>query len=240
MHLVNNTFDVYSNSCINKELSKHFGVFIGKSNPPRLYLNSYLHGMYLKLTIQSYRYNIEDDYYRNNIGLETLITDYGIVNVETESSFLSKSPILLDSNTRYSYIKELPTNLSQQLDKTNSIIDYYKKFFVEIVCETYYSGNTFFPTEKTWRPMLLKTPFIVQGPTNFLKNLRKLGFKTFDKWWDEGYDEDAPNHSIHEIQKVIDFLSNKSLQEIQHMHNEMHNVLEHNYNTLIRLHSTHE
>jgi len=121
------------------------------------------------------------------------------------------------------------------MDQHNNFYDSYNNFFVEVVCETFFSGETFFPTEKTWRPIILKTPFIVQGPTGYLKNLRKLGFKTFSEFWDEGYDEDPPNWSYKEIIKVIEDLSSKSNDEIQRMYIAMQDILEHNYNTLLNL-----
>jgi hypothetical protein len=113
-----------------------------------------------------------------------------------------------------------------------SLLDQYSNFFVEITCESYFTGQTFFPTEKTWRAIALRTPFIIQGPQNYLANLKLLGFKTFDRWWDEGYSEDPADHQPLEIIKVVEFLNNKSLDEIFSMYQEMQDVLEHNYQTL--------
>ena len=113
----------------------------------------------------------------------------------------------------------------------------YHNFFVEIVVETYFTGSTFFPTEKTWRPILLKTPFIVQGPQDYLSNLKKLGFQTFDKWWDEGYSEDPADHQIVEIQKVIDTIGNWSESKIQKVYNDMKPVLDNNFECMQNLSS---
>ena len=235
IHLVKNVVDEYHNIAIKKNLNKHFGVFVGRGNPLRLYLNTILNLDHRDITIQSYRFNINDDYYRNNIGLELLMTCYNISDISQESLFLSKCPMLLNGATEVKYRMDSDLNLSQQLDNTNKIHQYYNNFFVEIVHESFYTGNTFFPTEKIWRPMILKTPFIVQGPQWYLKHLKEMGFKTFDRWWDEGYSEDPPTHAISEIKKVIDFLSKKSITELTHMYFEMTDILEHNYDTLIEL-----
>ena len=32
-------------------------------------------------------------------------------------------------------------------------------------------------------------PFVINGDKGTLKYLHSIGFKTFDKWWDESYDE---------------------------------------------------
>jgi hypothetical protein len=70
-----------------------------------------------------------------------------------------------------------------------SLMQHYPRFNVELVCETYTLGETFFPTEKTIRPMVGNKPFVVYGPANYLNNLKQLGFRTFDDVWDESYDQ---------------------------------------------------
>lgn len=69
------------------------------------------------------------------------------------------------------------------------LVTYYDHFHVELVSETYCTGDTFFPTEKTLRPLSQGKPMVVYGPRNFLGRLRKLGFQTWDDVWDESYDE---------------------------------------------------
>jgi hypothetical protein len=51
------------------------------------------------------------------------------------------------------------------------------------------SGITFFPTEKIFRPITGRRPFVVFGSTHFLNNLRELGFETYSECWDESYDQ---------------------------------------------------
>ena len=69
-----------------------------------------------------------------------------------------------------------------------SLLQHYNKFAVEIVCETYTRGNTFFPTEKTIRPLMAAKPIMVYGPQYYLARLRSLGFQTYHSIWDESYD----------------------------------------------------
>lgn len=229
----------YSHTCIKKHTLKHFGRFVGRSSAPRLLLSTYLDKNYSKQTISTYHFNLEDDYHRDEIGLETLMTYYNINDVTDYAKFLASCPRTID-NIEFRYDKSRSItgfDFSTQLHvlEKDRFISKYQEFFVEVVSETFFNGNTFFITEKTIRPMLLKTPFIVQGPTGFLKNLRKLGFKTFSKWWDEGYDEDPPSWSIKEIIKVIDSISKLSQNDIRNMLEDMQPVLKHNYNVLVNL-----
>ena len=111
----------------------------------------------------------------------------------------------------------------------------YHRFFVEIVAETYFTGETFYPTEKIWRPILLRTPFIVQGSQNYLHNLKKLGFQTFDKWWDEGYSEDPSDYQISEVQKVIDTISKWTISKMQKVYNDMKPIIHNNFECMQNL-----
>jgi hypothetical protein len=74
--------------------------------------------------------------------------------------------------------------------QTNSdILNFYNQFAVELVSETYTLGDTFFPTEKTVRPLMAAKPIIVYGPKNYLKRLKDLGFDTYHQCWNESYDQ---------------------------------------------------
>lgn len=204
---------------------KHFGIFIGRSNAPRLILATYLH-KHRDKTIGSFHYDSSNDFHKSHIGLEESIAEFNIVNVSDEADFLSQCPIKLNSNDiRYPILH----------DQHSDIHTYYSKFFVEIVCETYYSGESFFPTEKTYRCIAMKTPFIIQGPTWFLKNLKKLGFRTFSNFWDEGYSEDPPQIALLGILEVLNTLQKLTAHEISNMYDEMKPILEHNYTTLMNL-----
>jgi len=89
-----------------------------------------------------------------------------------------------------------------------SLLEFYKKFNVELVCESYTLGTTFFPTEKTVRPIVGNRPFIVYGPVNFLQNLKtQEGFKTFDHLWDESYDRLEGRARWDAITKLVDNLT---------------------------------
>lgn len=224
--------DIFKNSQL-----KHFGMFIGRSNGPRLHLATYLNQHYSNHSILSYHYNFVDEFHKDNIGLEDLIKNYNAKDVSQEAKFISQCPIRIKENTIVCNNKTLKLNYAQQLFDADQ--DYfsqtYNNFFVELVCESFFTGNTFFPTEKLFRPILLKTPFIVQGPQYFLHNLKKLGFQTFDQWWDEGYSEDTAWYQLTEIKKILDFLSTNSVDELNRMYLSMSGILEHNYQLAMNL-----
>ena len=104
--------------------------------------------------------------------------------------------------------------------------------WVNVVPEASYGdqdGNVFL-SEKIFKPIVCHHPFIILGSKGSLKELRKLGYKTFDGWIDESYDELntwGRFEAIIEAIKKIDAIENK-LEWFK----SMQPILEHNYETL--------
>jgi hypothetical protein len=88
----------------------------------------------------------------------------------------------------------------------SSLLKWYPKFDIELVAETYTHGDTFFPTEKTVRPIMAKKSLLIYGPHNYLKRLRNLGFCTWHDVWDESYDHETGPQRWNSIKKLIDHL----------------------------------
>jgi hypothetical protein len=175
-------------------------------------------------TAMTFHYNRDLEFHRPHCGIDELINqNIELSMLDKINALIQASPITLDS-----MLEEYPMLSPAHLN----IAKVYHNFFCEIVCETYFTGTSFYPTEKIWRPIMLKTPFIVHGPQNYLENLKRLGFKTFDTWWSEGYSEDPHNHQPIEILNIIKDLSCRTTDELAHMYQEMQPVLEHNLATL--------
>jgi hypothetical protein len=102
--------------------------------------------------------------------------------------------------------------------------------FVYIVTETYFWDKRKHLTEKIFKPIVLKQPFILLGCPNNLSYLKEYGFKTFDRWWDESYDlcED-PIQRIQMVGDLIESICKMSNEQLQTMLHEMEEILEHNY-----------
>jgi len=208
---------------------KTFGLFIGRSNYHRLWLTSVLYGQHRDQSLITFHYDNRDDFHRYHLGFDRMMQYRPTVKLIDQAIELIKhSPLTVDNQIE-TYPMISPAHLN--------IAKLYHKFFVEIVCETYYTGNTFYPTEKIWRPLALKTPFIIQGPTNYYNNLRKLGFKTFHQYWDEGYGEDPNDYQPTVILETVQRLSKLSVQELKDMHTDMQPILDHNYECFMNLNS---
>ena len=107
---------------------------------------------------------------------------------------------------------------------------FFDQSFYYIITETSYDDNVCFISEKTYKAFYHKIPFIVIGNPHTLKNLKKEGFKTFDKWIDEGYDDEL-NYEIRKKKIFNEITRLSKLNEDEHLKiiNEMNYIVEFNH-----------
>jgi hypothetical protein len=100
-----------------------------------------------------------------------------------------------------------------------------------IVTETVFYDKKLHLTEKIFKPIVVHRPFILVGAPGNLKYFKNYGFKTFDRWIDESYDEIEDNDlRLKKIVTEIEKLCRLSQDELEQMHSEMHEILNYNYN----------
>lgn len=110
----------------------------------------------------------------------------------------------------------------------------YQDIFVDCVSESHVMGRTFFPTEKTTRPIWCKKPFVMFASKNYLAYLRQQGFRTFGDFWDETYDGYEGRERFLRIQDLIDWIAGHSRDQLETMYWDMQYTLDHNYNLLLK------
>lgn len=110
----------------------------------------------------------------------------------------------------------------------HSLLEHYHRFNIELVCETYTLGDTFFPTEKTARPIVGDRPFIVYGPKHYLNNLQQQGFRTFANIWDESYDQLEGVARWQAMSELITTLANMPSHVFQDTIDRARGITQHN------------
>ena len=111
----------------------------------------------------------------------------------------------------------------------------YKNIFCKINTETMFDEYPNF-SEKTLDCFYWTKPFVMVGPYQTMTLLKELGFKTFDQWWSEDYDNVKDNLSrLKEIIKVVDYIQSKSITELRDIHEEMKPTLLHNFKHLRKI-----
>jgi hypothetical protein len=114
--------------------------------------------------------------------------------------------------------------------------DEYEKSYFTIVSETNAESEYCFITEKTTKPLSNLHPFVVLGNPNVLKTLKKYGFKTFDKWWDESYDDEFDfKKRAQMVLSIVKDLCNKSDEEWVELLTDMETTLLYNKRHLHKL-----
>lgn len=90
-------------------------------------------------------------------------------------------------------------------------------------------GNHYFEiTEKTIKPISARMPFVSIACHKYLYRLKKIGFKTFDPYIDESYDNEPDNYRRTKmaVEAMFRFVNNpKHLDDIQ-------KICDHNYSIL--------
>jgi hypothetical protein len=213
-----------------KDIKKHFGLFVGNSRWSRLYMASVVHGLYRDKTMMSFWQHHLNNKAPANLRIDdVLLRDTNELVREQIIKFIKHLPLHLNPD-------DIKLNLNTGADITRGdwetpyeILPYYNSIFMDIVCETWHEGQCFLPNEKTGRPIIARTPFIAYAGKGFLKNLRKIGFMTFDRWWSEEYDNHNGVQRIQQMLKEIKKISVYPIDRLQEIHQEMLPTLQHNY-----------
>ena len=139
----------------------------------------------------------------------------------TVTKFVSKLPLVIDDEK----------DISVMCEDFHFTKDFYTNSLVSLVTETNYNAKECTLTEKSFKPLYNKHPFIIIGVPGALQGLRDLGFKTFSNFWDESYDsEPHPGMRFNLIKNVLANIASWNEQQILTFKNRVKPILDHNYN----------
>lgn len=112
-----------------------------------------------------------------------------------------------------------------------SLFDQAERSLVYLVTETLYFGQRNHLTEKTFKPICLRMPFIIASNAGSLAYLRNYGFQTFSDFWDESYDLETNDLArMEKIAQVTKHIDSMTQIELQQLHEATRPIVEHNYN----------
>jgi len=111
----------------------------------------------------------------------------------------------------------------------NSLAPAYINSFVDIINETRFAQPSANFSEKVFQAMQYQKPFIVVGPPKTLEYIRSMGFKTFNDFWDESYDDELHHgERLAKIFDLIDQIMNTPLADLRTMYDKMRDTVQHN------------
>ena len=211
------------------EQQKIFGCFYNRPLWHRLGLAATLQHDYSQQTSLNIRQSIQNEDQRSLFEIDQLFKNHPESFIKF-SKVCNSWPVMLEDHDGYTVGYTVGNTTTGHTDQ---LAEFYPDFLIDIVAETWTVGKTFFPTEKTVRPMLLKKPFIIFGSKDYLCYLRQMGFRTFADFWDEDYDAYDGRDRYVKILQLIDTISKKSDSELDDMYWSMQYTLDHNYNLLL-------
>jgi hypothetical protein len=169
------------------------------------------------------RTNLSDSLYR------TIVSEY----ITHKSIFPLK--LNINSNENINFIKE-------------DDLTYFRESYFSLVTETYFfpshwlkskdgtileDDQTIFFSEKIFKPILMKHPFVLVGRPHALSYLRNLGYKTFSPFINESYDDIENDEErliaiVEEVSRLDKFTVNEWLE----WQANIKSIVEHNHNVI--------
>ena len=219
-------FDKLSNIDTDLHTWTHKKVFLCLYHRPcasRLALSGYLNQNHAEISMIHFSTDTHSDSLCN-FEFDKLLT-YDTQSMITGANLLKSLPILQYSRDKHTQF--------HGYDYSDPLTAVYKDILIDIVGETHVLGKTFFPTEKTTRPILLKKPFIVFASRDYLAYMRQMGFQTFHDFWDEDYDGFETRDRLLRMYQIINEIASRTPAELADMYQRMQPILDHNYNLLI-------
>ena len=134
--------------------------------------------------------------------------------------FSDKLPLVIDGET----------DINKMCEDWGHTKDYYNQTLISLVTETNYNAKECTLTEKSFKPLYNKHPFIIIGVAGALQGLRDLGFRTFSDFWDESYDDEPlPGLRFEKIMNAIKLIASWTPEQILDFRRRVKPILEHNY-----------
>jgi hypothetical protein len=148
--------------------------------------------------------------------------------VQNKDRIMNISELKLDQD-------DMSVNHAQKL--TDSTDEYYTNSYFSVVSETNFfaeTGEGLFVSEKIFRPILKKHPFVLVSRPNTLSIMRSIGYKTFGSIINEDYDSEEDDcKRMLMIVDEIDRLCNLSDNELRVFLDSAKEITEYNYNVLL-------
>jgi hypothetical protein len=143
------------------------------------------------------------------LGIETYLNKVGLKKYEPYQLL----PSFYDTNTGRS-LDHLPHKKMHSVARVNMILE-----------TTIRDTNHAYLTEKTFKVLAHRRPFVLFGDTNSLKKLQAQGFLTFDKYCDESYDTIAD--PVEKGQRIVE-ATKQLVESCKRYPDEIDDICRHN------------
>lgn len=218
--------ETHPNWFINNYSVVTYEDFINCIGKKREYKGLYLNRRFRPHRILLYKKLFEDGLLNDNLLYSyDLKMFYNISHFENNPEYLKFIEFLKLNNPKYIDVNNFDIIQGYGFE----VKETYLKTYFSIVTETMFEEENGYISEKTWKPIAQFHPFILFGRPYTLSKLKELGFKTFDQWWDEGYDVIENNEErFNKVYSQIKKIQSLSHDELIKMIDDMKEILIHN------------
>jgi hypothetical protein len=199
---------------------KLFNAFQKRTRPHRiwLYKELYINNLISDGIISMNFFDLRNSFYEGKLLdqelYQTLIKDLPI--------FPEKD---LSENQKKEFVGDSADTFAEKLNYQSSLDSW-----ISVVSEASFAESTCFISEKTFKPIATRHPFILYGNKNSLKYLRDLGYKTFTGFIDESYDNLDTWERLDAVVKLLkDF---KSTNNMLDWFDSQREILDYNFENL--------
>jgi hypothetical protein len=236
--LANNCARPYFNNRINRQLEINTKPknFLSMNGVPRTNRRIALSWLIKNNLLDKAFYSFDSTNLMKNDNNNPLLQKYNAITGDLDSIFSGIQTMILSKNH---------ANYSIDDRIMEEDVYYFDNSYFSLVQETFYDNTLDWSTddiafyesilvsEKTYRPIYFKHPFITLGVKGSLAGLREYGFKTFSPYFDESYDEiDDPVLRIEIALNEVKRLCSLSDEEWLSIQRDLLPILEYNYNLL--------
>lgn len=227
------TMDITLSTPTSETIKKTFWCGNWRYTSTRHLIASYLTNNYIDTTHMSWVYQSNEDILTDQLWFDiNKLPTHKQSLINGANTLGNLSPIIMDIPID----RALSLDEYMFIDMNTNPKEFYEQSFCAIVNETRFAEPTQLLTEKIMYAMLNHRPFILVGPPHSLKYMRKWGWQTFDKWFDESYDDEECHYKrIEKILELINYIGSKSIDELKHIYEEMLPTLNYNSSFILQL-----
>jgi hypothetical protein len=231
--ITENEYEYSIQQDINYDLKEKYFLMYNR-NSDRIHRSYFLNKLYKENLIdKGYISFFENPHFENFVNNSNQYPQLNLIYediLDIKNNYKNYYPLIIDNNDGEK-VADFHNFLSRK--------DEYENSYFTIVSETNAESKYCFITEKTTKPIMNLHPFIIMGNPKILSVLKSYGFKTFNKWWDESYDDEMDFKTRTQmILNIVKDLCSKSKEEMTSMIKEMESVLIHNKKILHKLYTT--
>ena len=159
------------------------------------------------------------------------LLDEGYVSYQPKELYLDtnfKKPSESEDSTGFDSVSN-----SQWFKSGN---EYYVDSYFNIVTETFFEEPALRFSEKIYKPIIYRQPFILYSTPFSLRQLRSVGYKTFGDFIDESYDEIQDHEKrLDALNEEVKRLCSLSLDELHNQYVKMKDILDSNFENFINV-----